>query len=998
MADLIAPIMARYLNYNINGEFSPEIVSLNYAGFENAAETIPADGRLVLVLIEPRILNAIPNLTPADDLTSRLLRFKGDLRAEGYHSRFILANVYQGNINQDGRSVIAIRRFLQEVKSAHTNLEGVIMVGAFPESSVVRRWPWAPDFPQTVMGAARTGKYLALYPELVDTRTDIVLGDLTGNWEALYHEADIHLPGIIAYPNAATAALPWSNGAFVNSGQFSSEIFKVDDVVFRDVFYIDDATATILEQRMTQPPLLRLQVASNLVNPETTVEDRTRVNKIARPDIFVSRINALNIALDPNPALQGSDGHTFLDNNGNPQTVTSVANIVPNNQVALFTSRNPLLERRFYTSFFDRNHRFRVGAFGNQTFRVGAISGTSEFDPDTYAGWLNNASNSFQSALVMHEANLADYVCFFKQPSALKYVIAHSSMWNSSFKSTATHAQLFAEVGGNPIRWIKTGNQYQPSYEGLGGTADLFLHRAMWHNKTLKDAGASIVVHGGCDVNAVYGTIDHPYNSTDYGGWQNAEGILFCTNTVALLSRAKVFNDSPWGFAEGFRNNDRANVGMAFKNYFETQSNDNGVASNYAQNKRAYNWSLNGDASVRLRNKNGLGILQLAGNQIVANQVHPDKAWIEGWNFDRAMNSLKCIGDIDGDGIDEFVITSDWGMGILKHDGQRWRQVIVAQRDTWFGGWRYDATINSGRDSIIGAANLTGTAASELLVTSSWGMGCLSWNGSTLNTSFILQNGNLIGGWRLNTADNKIAGFGNFNATAQKELVVTSPWGIGILSLQSNSSLLMVANNTMLQGGWRVNTADNKIAAIADFDGDGMDEILVTSPWGIAVLKVQGSTLITVAIHANGSVLSGGYTVSNSDKLWATGKFLGGALNQAVLGNSAGIHFVHLNGNALVKAAGLNNAARVGGWVLNTGDNRCIAAADFNGNGRSELFIASPWGIGIIGIDASGLFVNPALHPYGTILGDWNLESTDTFFGSGNLSGGSAVHEVLVKK
>lgn len=998
MSDLIAPIMARYRNYNINGEPSPEIVSLDYASFENTVDSISTDGRLVLVLIEPRILQTIPGLGPADDLSSRLLRFKGDLRAEGYHSRFILANVYRGNINQDGRTVIALRRFLREVKTAHPNLEGLILVGSFPETALLRRWLWAPAFEQQVMGQARTGQYLALYPELVDTRTDIILSDLTGNWEALYQEADFHLPGIIAYPDAATSARPWANGVFVNTGDFSSNIFRVDDLLFRDVFYIDDATATILERRDSPNPLLRIHVESSLLNPEIAVDDRICANKIARPDISVSRINALNIAVDPDPNLHGSDGHTFLDANGNPQTVTSTANLVPTNQALFFTFRNPVLERRLYNSFFDRNHRFRVGAFGNQPFRVGAISGTTEFDPNGYAGLLNNASNSFLPALVVHNANLAEYVNFYKQPSTFKYVIAHSSMWNSGFQDTATPAQLLAEVGGNPLRWVKVDNQYQPSYAGLGGTVDLFIHRAMWHNNTLKTAGASILVHGGCDVNAVYGTSDYPYQSPNYGGWQNAEGILFFTNTVALLARAKVFNDSPWGFPEGFRNNDRANVGMAFKNYYEAQSNDQGVATDYAQNKRAYNWSINGDWTVRLRNKNGLGILQLVGNNLVANHVHPDKAWVEGWNFDRALNSLKCIGDLDGDGVDEVVIWSEWGLGILKHDGQCWRQVLVAPRDTWFGGWRYDATVNPGRDKIIGTTNLTGTSASELLITSTWGLGCLSWNGSTLTTSFILQNGNRIGGWLLNTADNRIEGFGNFDATPYKEIVVTSPWGLGILSLQSNTAPVMVANNTPLQGGWRLNMADNRIAAIDDFDGDGKDEILITSPWGIGLLKVQSNTLVTVAIHANGTVLTGGYVVSNTDKLWATGNFLGGAARQAVLANTAGLHVMSLNGNVLAQSAGLNNGQRAGNWLLNTNDNRCITAADFDGNGRTEMFVVSPWGIGIMGLGGGNAFVNPALHPYGVSLGDWCLESTDTFFGSGNLSGSAGVHKILVKK
>jgi hypothetical protein len=1000
MTDFVAPIMARYRNYNINGEPSPEIISLDYAPFERGADSIPADARLVLVLIEPRVLEPIAGLGAADDLAGRLLRFKGDLRAEGYHSRFILASVYRGDINQDGRTVIALRRFLREVKTAHPNTEGVVMVGAFPEAALVRRWPWAPSFELTVMGQPRTGMYLSLYPELVDTRTDIVLCDLTGNWEDLYRETDFHLPGIIAYPDAATAARPWADGQFVRTGDFSSDVFRIDDLVFRDVFYVDDATATILERRdLPDPhPLLRLRVESDLRNPEITADDRTRPNKIARPDISVSRINALNVAVDPDPNLRGTDGRTFLDASGNPQTVRSAAEIVPGNQSLIFNHRNPVLERRLYCKYFDLNHRFRVGAFGTQPFRVGSISGTTEFDPNYYAGILNGASNSFGPALAVPNANIADYVSFYKEPSVFRHVIAHSSMWNSGFQDTATREQLMAAVGGNPLRWVRSGDEYRPGYDNWGGAADLFIHRAMWHNNTLRNAGASIVIHGGCDVNAAYGTGDFPYHSPSYAGWQNAEGILFFTNTVALLARAKVFNDDPWGFPEGFRNNDRANVGMAFKNYYETQSQDAGLQTDYAQNKRAYNWSVNGDWTVRLRNKNGLGILQLSNSGLAADHVHPDKAWAGDWNFDRALNSLVCVGDVNGDGADEFVVRSEWGVGILKHDGRRWQSLLAAPRDTWFGGWRYDATVNAGRDTIVGAADLTGAGASEILVKSVWGLGCLNWTGAGLNTSFILQNGGRIGGWVLSTTDNRFEGFGNFDSTSQKEILVTSPWGLGVLSLQSNTSPVMVANNTVLPGGWRINTAENRIAAVADFDGDGRDEILIKSRSAIGVLKVQGNTLVTAAVHAYGTVLGGGYAVQEGDRLWATGNFSGGAARQAVFANASGIHLLRLEGGALVRVAGLNNYQRAGGWLLHTNDNRCAAAADFDGNGRAEMFIYSPWGVGIIGLSEGGVFNSPALHPYGSTLGDWCLESTDTFFGSGNLLGDAARHGVLVKK
>ena len=37
-----------------------------------------------------------------------------------------------------------------------------------------------------------------------------------------------------------------------------------------------------------------------------------------------------------------------------------------------------------------------------------------------------------------------------------------------------------------------------------------------------------------------------------------------------------------------------------------------------------------------------------------------------------------------------------------------------------------------------------------------------------------------------------------------------------------------------------LNTADNRFELSADFDGDGRAEILVTSPWGIGILKLSG--------------------------------------------------------------------------------------------------------------------------------------------------------------
>ncbi|MEJ7678277.1 MAG: hypothetical protein WKG06_10535 [Segetibacter sp.] len=69
----------------------------------------------------------------------------------------------------------------------------------------------------------------------------------------------------------------------------------------------------------------------------------------------------------------------------------------------------------------------------------------------------------------------------------------------------------------------------------------------------MQNAGASLIIHGGCNVNSVFETQTDIYVTENYARWNNAEGILFYTNCVSLFSRAKGFNDSPNGFTEGFR-------------------------------------------------------------------------------------------------------------------------------------------------------------------------------------------------------------------------------------------------------------------------------------------------------------------------------------------------------------------------------------------------------------------------------------------------------------
>ena len=413
------------------------------------------------------------------------------------------------------------------------------------------------------------------------------------------------------------------------------------------------------------------------------------------------------------------------------------------------------------------------------------------------------------------------------------------------------------------------------------------------------------------------------------------------------------------------------------------------------QRKRVYFWSINGDWTLRLRNVNGLGLLSLDGELRLV-EVHPNRARIDDWNYDAALNQIRGVGDIDGDGTDEFVVTSDWGIGILKYNDSHFRALMLASRDTWFGGWRYDATINPGRDRIMGVEDFTGTSKSEIMVWSSWGIATLEYNGVSLAPSRIYANGTRLGGWLLNTNDNVYRGSGQFDSDLRKDMIVTSPWGRGIISLQNSSHVYMAANGTRF-GSWLFNGGDNTIRLAADFDGDGLDEILISSPWGIGVLKMQGGTLTSVAIHANGSNLDG-YVVNHTNNFALADNVKGGAAKQILVMDASGLHVLSLAGNRLVRSAYAANGTRIDGWRIDTSNNRLQRAGDMNADGRAEFVIRSPWGIGIMGVDATNRLRCYSLHSYNSVLNDWYLQSGDVIVGSGNFSGGAERKELLIVK
>jgi hypothetical protein len=269
----------------------------------------------------------------------------------------------------------------------------------------------------------------------------------------------------------------------------------------------------------------------------------------------------------------------------------------------------------------------------------------------------------------------------------------------------------------------------------------------------------------------------------------------------------------------------------------------------------------------------------------------PNGTRFGGWLLNTADNRIGPVGDFNGDGVPEILISSPWGIGILKLTGNTFTVLMMAPNGTRFGGW----LLNTGDNRLGSVGDIDGDRQVEILISSPWGVGFLKLAGGTLSAPFMAPNGTRFGGWLLNTGDNEFGAIADYDGDGRAEILVTSPWGLGILKLAGPAlqSLVMNPNGTRF-GGWLLNTMDNRFGPAADYNGDRRDEILIVSPWGIGILEVNGSAFAVNLMFANGT--------------------------------------------------------RLGEWQLNSADNYFDLVGDYDGDGRAEIVVSSGWGIGILDV------------------------------------------------
>ena len=579
-------LCAAYENFDRDQDGVPELVSL-------APGTVQgSEGPLVLALIEQRLTEStdtLPSIVPEVE------RMCEDLALERWRAAPVTVSFGQQPEHRDGSVLLALRNFLQRAH-ADQQLAGVVLIGRFPDAFLVRTCNWRKHEALTIHKKTereqswKKVRFVRRVPEAVAHRCDIVLADLDGAWESLYVGPRIALP---------TTYAVFEDGIPAHGGEATA--VQQRSVSFEDFFHVADGRLELATTAAGAPWVSLHDADADL---EVAPAERGVPNALAQPEIFVSRIDPLGIALSPNMDLRDAEGRAPLDDAGRPQELRFAdAKSVPSWSGGQLWKADPQLERALLIDYLDRNHAYRTG------------QSTVHFRPASIACDLGSGYRVLRAAapawkeLSEAEADLRgkptlhDYVRWMQRPAVLRTVRAHSDPWGSVFgkgELADLDALFAASEHGAPLSWTPQGDRLGPSLRKAagGGKLDFFLLRSLWDSGLLPDSDA-LYLHTGCHGISPPGAESRSFQHASYGRRAGGESMLFYAQGLALIGRAKVFYDEPRGFAQELAAGHT--MGEAWARYFAEEANSSWrQAGGDIGRKRSYFWSVLGDWTLRL--------------------------------------------------------------------------------------------------------------------------------------------------------------------------------------------------------------------------------------------------------------------------------------------------------------------------------------------------------------------------------------------------------------
>ncbi len=332
--------------------------------------------------------------------------------------------------------------------------------------------------------------------------------------------------------------------------------------------------------------------------------------------------------------------------------------------------------------------------------------------------------------------------------------------------------------------------------------------------------------------------------------------------------------------------------------------------------------------------------------------------------------------DLTGDGPADLLATSPWGLGLFSLKAGALVAHTVAANGTRLGDWLLDTADNQ----VALRADMDGDGSGELLMASPWGIGVVTLRGAAPRSLAMVANGQRAGGWVVDTSNNQFLHAGDFDGNGRDEVLATSPWGLGLLALGAAAGGALIspvlAPNGSRLGDWLLNTADNQFPLVGDMNGDGRPELIVTSPWGLGILAHTATGLSSTVMVPNGTALGGWMLDTTRDRVELAADLDGDGRAELILRNDSGLVVLRQQGSTLQAVASAQSGELLGAWRFDALRDKWGVAADFAGTGHAELLVTGDGGLALISL-VNGKLVSRMQVPNGTRFGGWLLNTRD---------------------
>lgn len=293
--------------------------------------------------------------------------------------------------------------------------------------------------------------------------------------------------------------------------------------------------------------------------------------------------------------------------------------------------------------------------------------------------------------------------------------------------------------------------------------------------------------------------------------------------------------------------------------------------------------------------------------------------WLDEWNLPGPYRAFAL--DVDGDGRRELVLENSRWLAIFKgRDGQPRLYWIAHDR---VGAWRL------GADDRAWPGDFNGDGREDLLVFNGRRLGLLLANGHKLTCSW--RSGLHLGKWRFSRADRLTVG--DFNGDGRDDVLVHRG-AEAALFLARGRRLELVWTAAGSLGSWKF-SADDKYTA-GDFTGDGCDDLLVHRGGEMAMLKMAGQHM-EIEWHQRGWL--GSWPLGWQDRL-IVADFNGDGRDDVLIRNNEWIGLLVSSGRFFTTP--WLHFDRFPGWDLTPFDRELVG--DFNRDGKADLLLIGPEG------------------------------------------------------